>query len=75
MIELKPCPFCGREAKLFVSDNGVCVRCTRESCGCRTRYYDDVSSYIVDGWREYETTAVDDAIEAWNRRTEDERTD
>ena len=74
MIKLKPCPFCGGEAKLFVSDGGVCVMCVNgfeKNCGCRTGWYDD-SSYIdgMNGWRKSELTAVDRAIEAWNRRAE-----
>ena len=56
MIELKPCPFCGGEARLFVS-NGVRVLCPK--CGATTRI-------LVDGER-VETNAVENVIKAWNR--------
>lgn len=57
MIELKPCPFCGKKARLLVS-NGVRVLCTK--CGATTRI-------LVDSER-IETSAVEDVIKAWNRR-------
>jgi Lar family restriction alleviation protein len=57
MIELKPCPFCGGKARLFVS-NGVRVLCP--DCGATTRI-------LVDSER-VETSAVEDVIKAWNRR-------
>ena len=72
MSELKPCPFCGSKAKLFVGDGGVCVMCTAafsKDCGCRTSWYDDASGvYGMNDWRDNSKTAVDRAIEAWNRR-------
>lgn len=61
MIELKSCPFCDGEARLFVS-NGVRVLCP--DCGATTRIL--VDSECVG------TSAVEDVIEAWNRRTNDE---
>lgn len=57
MIELKSCPFCGGEARLFVND-GVKVLCTK--CGATTRI-------LVDSER-IGTSAVEDVIKAWNRR-------
>ena len=59
MIELKPCPFCGGEARLFVND-GVRVLCTK----CRA------SSEILVDSEYYKTSAVEKVIEAWNRRAE-----
>ena len=74
MEELKPCPFCGGEAKLFVTSNGVCVKCTEEfsmGCGCQTDWYEDVTAFGCDGWRKRESCAVEKAIFAWNRRADD----
>ena len=75
MPELKPCPFCGEEARLYVSEGGVCVMCTggfSKGCGCRTGWYSD-DSYIdgINGWRKVKETAVNRAISAWNRRVDD----
>ena len=67
MIELKTCPFCGSEAKLFVGEGGVCVVCT--SCGCRTGCRDDTYSLGLSLWRKYKKISVDLVIEEWNRRT------
>lgn len=61
MIELKPCPFCGGKARLFVS-NGVRVFCTK--CDLTTRISVDCERI--------ETSAVEDVIKAWNRRVNDE---
>ena len=43
---LKPCPFCGGEAVLFV-ENGVQVICL--SCGVRTSLIADMSLGVLDG--------------------------
>ena len=74
MSELKPCPFCGGEARLFVSENGVCVKCTNgftKGCGCQTDWFTD-SNYVdgMEGWRKTKFPAVDKAIVSWNRRAE-----
>ena len=57
MINLKYCPFCGGEARLFVGD-GVRVFCTKCSA----------SSKILADSECYQTSAVEKVIEAWNRR-------
>lgn len=58
--ELKPCPFCGGEAHLFVND-GVRVFCPK--CGGSTKVLvDGLSSKGVTG------NAIKAVIEAWNRR-------
>ena len=56
MEELKPCPFCGAKATLW-REGGV-DRPYHILCGCGGRV----------GW--FETR--EEAIEAWNRRTESE---
>lgn len=59
MIELKPCPFCGGKARLFVN-GGVRVICPK--CYASTR--------ILTDKMEYESNAVETVIEAWNRRAD-----
>lgn len=61
-MELKPCPFCGGKAKLFVND-GVRVLCVK----CRA-----TSKILVDEYNGFEirTNAVRDVVEAWNRRAD-----
>jgi len=64
MINLKPCPFCGREAELihisrFGSDGSVIV-C--RSCEVEGKWFSVSSSYASD----------EKAIEAWNRLVSDE---
>lgn len=60
MAELKPCPFCGGKASLFVND-GVRVLCCQ--CGISTKAMCDAMSF--DG---VETNATKLVIDAWNRR-------
>lgn len=55
---LKPCPFCGGKAVLFV-ENGVQIMCL--SCGVRT------SSKVVSQ-ELIATNSVEQVIEEWNRR-------
>lgn len=53
MAELKPCPFCGGEAKV--------------SCGSN---YCEV--YCIKCFGRVEQNGIDEAIEAWERRVENE---
>lgn len=57
MIELKPCPFCGGKARLFVGD-GVRVICSKCYAGTMIQR-DSVES---------ESNSVKTVVEAWNRR-------
>lgn len=59
MIDLKPCPFCGGTAQLFVQ-NGVRVKCTK--CGAQTMTRCDPPLF-ESGHR-----AVESVINDWNRR-------
>lgn len=63
MPELKPCPFCGGKAALFVND-GVRVFCTK----CRAQ-----TKVIKDGM--FGTSVLGNAtaavIEGWNKRAKD----
>lgn len=74
MAELKPCPFCGEQARLYVAEGGVCVMCTgsfSKGCGCRTDWYSDTNySDGTEGWRKTKHTAIERAVIAWNRRAD-----
>lgn len=54
MSELKPCPFCGTEARtMYVEDLGEWIAFCYY-CGCTMEYYDSEES----------------VIKAWNRRVQ-----
>lgn len=58
MAELKPCPFCGKNVKRYRGYRGLnFFRC--DSCGA-------VVSFDNDYYNEH----PNEAIEAWNRRTQ-----
>lgn len=59
MFNLKPCPFCGGKARLFVSD-GVRVICSK----CYA------STMILTDNMEHESNAVETVTAAWNRRAD-----
>lgn len=73
MIELKPCPFCGGEAKekTFRSEQTIFCRSRTfiyyecERCEARTKAFPESVEY----------GAKAKAAEAWNRRPEDEQRD
>ena len=62
-IKLKPCPFCGGKAALFV-DDGIRVICTE--CRASSQVLKDMLSIKgVAG------NATETVIEAWNRRADE----
>ena len=63
MMELKPCPFCGGEAALYVMpEGGICVKCW--NCGARSKIRVDDDSFSKP------TNATKSVIKAWNRRAD-----
>lgn len=62
---LKPCPFCGGKAVLFVED-GVQVICL--SCGVRTSSKADRIYTKGVSQERIATSSVEQVIEEWNRR-------
>lgn len=66
--ELKPCPFCGGEAKIFIVKKGV-----KSIVECQTHYCGFMRHSFNNGETD-ENVAFRLAI-AWNRRATDERAD
>lgn len=62
---LKPCPFCGGKAALFV-EHGVQVMCV--SCGVRTSLKVDKIFQKGISQERIVTDSIDRVIEEWNRR-------
>ena len=63
--KLRPCPFCGGKAVLFV-ESGVQVVCL--SCGVRTSPTADKIYQKGVSQERVATSSVDKVIEEWNRR-------
>lgn len=57
-MNLKPCPFCGEMPEIHNCDGETMIRCENIHC-----------IYVAAGWYGNE----EQAIEAWNRRTYDDR--
>lgn len=62
---LRPCPFCGGKAVLFV-EHGVQVICL--SCGVRTSIEADRIYQKGVSQERVATSSVEQVIEEWNRR-------
>ena len=64
MEELKTCPFCGKPGLVQIDDDGfLVVGCDSQDCVCN----------IYEAWKKQFTTE-EKAIDAWNRRTEYDKT-
>jgi hypothetical protein len=65
MDKLKPCPFCGSEAKVYAfMDGGICIKCL--NCYCQTQATSDFC--IADASKE---SAYEKVVKAWNRRAQE----
>lgn len=67
MKDLKPCPFCGSKAEVYVDERGISIKCT--CCFAETEPDRDViksfedKKYWSGGWN-----AFNSAVEKWNKR-------
>ena len=71
--DLKPCPFCGQDVTIhreplwhdghgYKDCYAFVVKCDNIDCGCRVRMPQNDTIYRD------EQTAIDNAVNAWNRR-------
>jgi hypothetical protein len=58
MDELKPCPFCGGEAKVIDAGIEVWVECTNEKCKC-IRYFKGTRKEAYKAWNTRATPTDD----------------
>lgn len=86
MIKLKPCPFCGNEVHverrpfwkrtgnwITHGDYGYYefdIRCTNPDCGCNINLGYNISLRKNDPIYRSEEEALQNAINAWNKRIE-----
>lgn len=65
---LKPCPFCGGDARIVVLEKGYksIITCTTPECGFMWHSYNNGDT---------DETAAQRLRAAWNRRASDERKD
>lgn len=56
-VELKPCPFCGGEARLIEGEEWAYIQCTQMKMH---------RAMFCDG----DNNCDEEAVEQWNRRTE-----
>ena len=74
--ELKPCPFCGGEAKLREHGNGYdgngwFIASYEVSCERCRIYFDFESRFILkNGQPEFLQNGYEKVVEAWNRRAD-----
>lgn len=64
MTELKPCPFCGGKAKLFMEKLAPLLQSQMITVRCESCYAESCTSIAVYG----EVSEQAGCIEAWNKR-------
>ncbi len=70
-IKLKPCPFCGRDAITMIEVFRVNIDdCIKFSAYCPACHVGQNSNIVTSATFEEAMTAMQKAVEAWNRRTE-----
>ena len=79
MADLKPCPFCGGEADIWIKSQNrhpfvgsyILVKC--DVCGACTKTFYNLNDIPEDdSWTHWET--AERAIKAWNRRVNEPKT-
>ena len=65
-MKLKPCPFCGGEAR-WVNDDESWIKCSY--CGVETMYFDDTQE-AIEAWNRREP--IDEIVEQLEERKQEE---